>query len=230
MTGPTCVSHSEITSCPLVSGPLCLRCCGWFWDRHQSFVHWVAEPPPCPLQFCTDTSLAAQGTSLPWAFGHRNRDSFSFTASISTARSPAGAECLRNLGCVAAVMVHPSPQGDHPPRIMACAPAQELELSTPQTGIMDPTAPLWEGCGGSGVATTAWLPTHLQQQPGRHQRPFSYFLTTPYIHPKELWHWHWREERHEDNGTKGGHLPLMPSSYPCWLRGEHLVNRAGDEM
>lgn len=39
-----------------------------------------------------------------------------------------------------------------------------------------------------------------------------------------------REERHEDNGTKAGHLPLVPSSYPHGERDERSVCKAGDEM
>lgn len=47
--GPTCVSHCQVTSCPLHQVPSSLSCCGCFWDWCQCLVHCVAKPPPYPL-------------------------------------------------------------------------------------------------------------------------------------------------------------------------------------
>lgn len=38
--------------------------------------------------------------------------------------------------------------------------------------------------GGSGAEVTVWLPTRLQQKPGKHQRPFPHFLTVHASIPK----------------------------------------------
>ena len=138
-----------------------------------------------------------------WAFGHRNRDSLSLTTLISVARSPAGAERLRNLGHMEAPMMHPSPWGDClGATAHVSASAWELMLSMPQVGTAAPTAPVWEGCeglwGGSRCLASHTSVAQTWQAP----ETFSLFFNNLCIHPKESWHRHLNCLSEERRGVK----------------------------
>lgn len=128
--------------------------------------------------------------------------------------------------------MHPSPS-----LLWFCSSCPHLCL-----GADDPACSRWElqqaqiPCGrvvgGSEVAATAWLPTHLWHKPDRHWRPFPYFFNDPHIHLKELWHQQLpclSEERHEDHGTQADHLPLTASSCSYSHRGKRSLCKAGVE-
>lgn len=66
MRGSAYISHSQITTCPFLSGPLCPEL---LWLVLVP-VHQVAKPSSYPLWFCTGTSQGSQGALLPlgiWA-------------------------------------------------------------------------------------------------------------------------------------------------------------------